>query len=166
MREIATFRGEHFFLSNFYPAAVVGAERRRYPSAEAAFHGGKTLDPRERDWIAAAATPREAKRRGRRVSLRPDWDSARHLVMRAVLRGKFADPDLAAKLLATGETRLVEGNRWHDQLWGDCRCGRAACDEPGRNFLGIYLMELRAELRAATPRPTAPASEGVSARAA
>jgi hypothetical protein len=67
--------------------------------------------------------------------------------MSAVLRAKFADPDLRAKLLASGDADLVEGNTWHDQTWGDCCCGRRACSGLGANRLGRMLMELRDELR-------------------
>lgn len=146
MDRIEDFRGRHSFLSNFYPHPILGARGVRYPTAEAAFQGGKTDDPRQRARIAAAATPKAAKRLGRTVRLIPGWNEHRHVVMRAVLKAKFSDPDLAARLAATGDAVLVEGNAWHDNEWGDCRCGRAACAEPGSNWLGRYLMEVRAEL--------------------
>lgn len=53
----------------------------------------------------------------------------------------------------------IEGNVWHDQHWGDCRCNRLAlplrreaCAERGANHLGRLLMELRAELHATQPQ--------------
>ncbi|RSN60523.1 DUF1768 domain-containing protein [Amycolatopsis sp. WAC 04182] len=147
MDSIEKFRGRYEFMSNFYRHTIVGTGGIPYPTNEAAFQAAKTPNLLERCLIASAPTPREAKRRGRLVSLRAGWnDTGRHVVMRAVLRAKFADPELSRLLLATGDARLVEGNRWHDQFWGDCRCGRAACARPGRNFLGRYLMELRTEL--------------------
>jgi predicted NAD-dependent protein-ADP-ribosyltransferase YbiA (DUF1768 family) len=64
-----------------------------------------------------------------------------------VLR-KFLDhPELAAELLETGEALLIEGNTWHDQIWGDCRCGRPECAEPGLNLLGQILMSVREMVR-------------------
>ena len=59
--------------------------------------------------------------------------------MRDLLRNKFSEPDLAARLLATGSTELIEGNNWNDTFWGVCR-GR------GRNMLGQLLMEVREEI--------------------
>jgi ribA/ribD-fused uncharacterized protein len=147
---IDAFRGRWAFLSNFHPAQLTW-DGLLYPTSEHAFNAGKTLDPVLRRDIAKAPTPREAKRRGRSVPLRPGWDdTVRFEVMAAVLRAKFCcHPGRVDALLATGEALLVEGNTWHDQTWGDCRCGRTACAEPGANHLGRLLMELRDELKAA-----------------
>lgn len=145
---IDDFRGPWAFLSNFHRAPLIwdGIE---YPTSEHAFNAGKTLDPDQRRWVATAPTAREAKRRGRSVALRPGWDDhVRYTVMTEVLAAKFgAHPGRADALLSTGDAVLVEGNTWHDNTWGDCRCRRAACAEPGANHLGRLLMELRAELR-------------------
>lgn len=59
--------------------------------------------------------------------------------MRDLLDLKFADPALAALLLATGDADLVEGNDWGDRFWG-------VCDGAGANMLGRLLMELRTRL--------------------
>lgn len=146
-RVITRFAGRWAFLSNFHPAPLVW-EQIEYPTSEHAFNAGKSLRMDERLWIAAAPTPGEAKRRGRSVHLRPCWDErVRYQVMAEVLRAKFADPQLAAQLLATGDATLVEGVTWHDQCWADCLCGRPQCARPGENHLGRLLMDLRAELR-------------------
>lgn len=144
---IDEFRGRWAFLSNFHRAPLTW-EGIDYPTSEHAFNAGKTLDPAARLSIAVASTPREAKRLGRMVQLRPGWDeTVRFEVMAAVLRAKFCcHPGRVDALLTTGDAVLVEGNTWHDQTWGDCRCGRAACTGPGENHLGRLLMELRAEL--------------------
>ena len=60
-----------------------------------------------------------------------------------------------------GNTPLVEWNRWHDQRWGSCVCGRTACDTDGENRLGQILMQLRTDL-AATPAPPAPPAHSPS----
>ncbi|MFG3710820.1 NADAR family protein [Micromonospora sp. NPDC047730] len=157
-RTVTEFRGAWACLSNFDLAPHVW-EQIEYPTTEHSFQAGKTLDMGERLWIASAPDPGEAKRRGRSVRLRPHWDvDARFRVMEEVLRAKFgAHPDKAAVLVSTGNAVLVEGNTWHDNVWGDCHCGqRATCHEPGRNHLGRLLMELRTELvtgRAARPWP-------------
>ena len=74
------------------------------------------------------------------MKLRPDWETEKISIMRALLRLKFADPALRAQLVATGVRPLVEGNRWGDRFWG-------VCGGNGQNMLGKLLMEIRAELR-------------------
>ena len=127
------------FLSNFYPSPIV-LDRITYPTVEHAFQAAKTDDRLERERIAGLPTPGAAKRAGRKVSLRPDWEQVKVGIMVELVRRKFADPDLAGKLLATGDEELVEGNTWNDRFWGVCR-------GTGRNELGKVLMRVRAELR-------------------
>ena len=106
----------------------------------------KTLDIDERKAIAAAETPGKAKRMGRQVKLRPDWEKVKLYYMELGLKLKFQDPALAKKLIETGDEELIEGNWWHDNTWGSCycvKCSRIA----GRNLLGMLLMELRKELQ-------------------
>lgn len=141
---ITLFIGQHAFLSNFYRSSLTGPSGIVYPTAEHAFQAAKTKDAAQRRIIACAMTPGGAKRLGRGVDLIDGWDTKRLKIMRLVLRLKFQD-DLAEKLVATGHAHLVEGNTWHDQFWGDCRCAEHA-DELGKNFLGLFLMELRREL--------------------
>lgn len=137
------FDGEYTFLSNFYNASCI-FEEKLYPTVEHAFQAAKSLDHAERDWIAAAGSPGLAKRLGRRVNLRPDWEKVKFDVMEECLRSKFADPVLKQKLLATGDEELVEGNYWHDNTYGNCSCERCK-DIIGRNMLGNILMKLRTE---------------------
>ena len=137
------FDGEYAFLSNFYNASCI-FEDKFYPTVEHAFQAAKSLDQAERDWIAAAGSPGLAKRLGRRVNLRPDWEKVKFDVMEECLRSKFADPVLKQKLLATGDEELVEGNYWHDNTYGNCSCERCK-DVVGRNMLGNILMKLRTE---------------------
>jgi ribA/ribD-fused uncharacterized protein len=142
---IPRFDGPHAFLSNF-SAHPVRWQDLTYPTAEAAFQAGKTLDPTQRAMIAAAPSPAKAKRLGRALALRPGWDDhVRHAVMREVLAAKFADPDLAARLVGTGTALLVETNSWCDQFWGCCICPRHRAT-PGQNWLGRHLMHLRSTL--------------------
>lgn len=141
---IDQFRGSTYFLSNFYRHPVrIGDDV--YPTAEHAFQALKADDPQERAWIIEAETPLIAKRRGRKVKIASYWEDIRVRVMEQVLEAKFSDPQLAEKLVATHPEKLVEGNDWHDQFWGDCHCGR--CPGEGVNMLGVTLMELRSKLR-------------------
>jgi ribA/ribD-fused uncharacterized protein len=141
---IGQFRGTTYFLSNFYRHPVrIGDDT--YPTAEHAYQALKADDPRERAWVVASETPLIAKRRGRKVRVVSYWADIRILVMEQVLEAKFSDRELADQLVATHPHKLVEGNTWHDQFWGECHCGR--CPGDGENMLGVVLMELRDRLR-------------------
>lgn len=143
---IGIFRGPWAFLSNYH-RAVLRWDGQLWPTDEHAFNAGKTLDHTWRTRIRQAPTPGQAKRLGRAAPLRPDWhDRVRYEVMAQVVAAKFVGVPRVQALLSTGDAELVEGNRWHDQHWGDCRCGRPACAKPGLNHLGRILMAHRAEL--------------------
>lgn len=109
----------------------------RYLNNEAAFQAQK--DP-ERALEFADLPPNKAKSLGRRVSLRPDWDTAKDQIMYELNQQKYAQPNMRAKLLATGDRKLIEGNHWNDRYWG-------VCNGTGQNRLGEILMKIRAELR-------------------
>jgi predicted NAD-dependent protein-ADP-ribosyltransferase YbiA (DUF1768 family) len=66
--------------------------------------------------------------------------------MYSLVRGKFQWPDLQKKLLDTGDAYLEEGNTWHDNTWGNCKCDRCARYQ-GENRLGQILMQVREEAR-------------------
>lgn len=140
--EINEFTGGYRFLSNFYPA-VLTWEGQTYLNSEAAFQAAKVLTAEERAPFAAL-DPSAAKRMGRRVPLRPDWEQVKDGVMEQVVRAKFTQNEyLGRMLLATGDAELIEGNRWGDTCWGvDLRTGK------GENRLGKILMKIRAELAA------------------
>lgn len=155
MSEIRSFRGEHRFLSNFHDVSphsigvVVGGDIHRVPTSEHAYMACKTTDYEERLAIVLAPTPKDAKRLGYKVTLRSDWDDIKTDVMLHCVRAKFRAPHLAEQLLATGHDILVEGNKWHDNFWGDCSC--AKCERtPGLNHLGRILMQVRDEIRSRT----------------
>ena len=136
---IDKFENEYAFLSNFYDSPITIGDIT-YPTVEHYFQAMKTMDIDARRKIAAAATPGQAKRMGRSVNLRPDWEAVKFDIMRAGLVAKFSIPELREKLLATGEERLVEGNWWGDRFWGQCK-GK------GLNMLGLLLMEIRTTLK-------------------
>lgn len=142
---IAEFEGKYAFLSNFFPSSIL-YEGIVYPTNEHFFQAMKTLDQEERKKIAAAETPGQAKRLGRHVRLRADWEQIKVDVMRTGLMLKFTDANLAQQLIDTGDEELIEGNWWHDNTWGSCYC-ESCMNRPGRNLLGMLLMELRKELQ-------------------
>ncbi len=152
---ITSFRDEFEFLSNFYPHAVT-IDGETYPTAEHAFQALKTHEPEERNRVRETRSPYLAKRMGKRVNLREGWNDVRFDVMELVVRAKFADPDLAARLLATGTRPLIEGNNWRDTTWGCVQTTDGGWR--GRNRLGETLMKIRAELRSQVTPSDPPAT--------
>lgn len=138
---IDCFDGKWAFLSNFYWNEIEH-EGIVYPTNEHFFQAMKTLDNDERRQIANCLTPGQAKRMGRRVALRSDWESVKEDVMLLGLCLKFADEQLADWLLETGDEELVEGTTWHDNEWGNCSCSKCINIE-GKNKLGKLLMRVR-----------------------
>ena len=138
---ISEFDKEWAFLSNFYWSEIE-FEGITYPTNEHFFQAMKTLDVNERRAIANCRTPGQAKRMGRRIALRPDWEDIKESVMLEGLCLKFADEQLADWLLETGDEELVEGTTWHDNEWGNCSCPKCAHIE-GKNKLGRLLMQVR-----------------------
>lgn len=138
---IGSFRGKYYFLSNFFPAEVT-YNGLTYQNNEAAFQAQKTYSKEERIEFTTLE-PRDAKRRGRRVRLRKDWEQVKDSIMEEIVRAKFSqNEELKEQLLATGDAQLVEGNRWNDRYWEvDIRSG------VGENHLGKILMKVRSELR-------------------
>lgn len=141
---ITEFRGQWFFLSNFWQGlSPVWWEGEYWPTAEHAYQAAKTDHAGARELIRTAMTPAEAKRIGQRVPLDPWWNRKRVPVMLSILVAKFyLASDLAASLDATGTQELAEGNHWHDNFWGNCLCTPCAM-QPGTNMLGRLLMVVR-----------------------
>jgi ribA/ribD-fused uncharacterized protein len=134
---IGKFQGETRWLSNFAESIVYYMERP-YPTVENAYQAAKTLDKDAR-LIFETCTPREAKKLGYKLKLRPDWDKAKLQIMSWLNHQKYCIPEYKAKLKATGNQNLIEGNTWGDTFWG-------ICDGVGENHLGRILMKIREEL--------------------
>ena len=134
---IRSFTGEYRWLSNFY-GVEVEMDGMIYTSTEHAYQAAKTFNVEMRRTIRLATTPGQAKKLGRRVDLRPDWESVKLLIMENLLRQKFSNPGLRQKLVDTGISTLVEGNTWGDTFWGQV-------NGVGKNHLGRLLMKIRSE---------------------
>ena len=137
--DIASFTGKFRFLSNFfrYSVTICGI---LYPTVEHAYQAAKTCDMNQRRRIAALPSPGEAKREGRKLDIRKDWDDVKLDIMENCLRAKFAPGrQITDLLISTGDARLVEGNHWGDRYWG-------VCNGTGQNHLGRLLMRIRQEL--------------------
>lgn len=139
MNKINSFRDEYYFLSNFYECPVT-YNGLTYKNNEAAFQAQKCITMNERfKFINLNAS--EAKKLGRRVVLRKDWEDIKIKVMTAIVKAKFEqNEDLKEKLLSTENTYLEEGNTWGDRIWG-------TVNGVGANNLGKILMNVRKELQ-------------------
>lgn len=140
---IDSFRNDYEFLSNFSTSPIV-AHGWLCATVEHAYQAAKTLDQSWVRHIVTAHSPGEAKRLGNLAPLRNNWKGIRISMMATYLTLKFPESSkLARKLVDTYPATLIEGNTWHDNFWGDCRCGRPACREIiGENHLGT-LLEIR-----------------------
>ena len=134
---IGPFRGEYRFLSNFAPV-IVELDGHCYPSVEHAYQAAKSTSYRVRMNIRRAKTPSLAKRLGRLVRLRDNWDEIKLGIMRDLVTQKFRDSFYAKQLIATGTTPIMEINNWGDDFWGVSSEGG-----PGENHLGRILMDIR-----------------------
>lgn len=139
MNKINGFSGEYGFLSNFYPS-LISIENINYPTVEHAFQAAKTNNIDDKLKIANNNDPSVAKKLGRKVKLRKDWEQIKDDIMYELLKLKFNIPELKQKLLNTKDAELIEDNWWNDQYWGVCR-GK------GKNMLGKLLMKVRSELK-------------------
>ena len=139
---INDFNGENRFLSNFYQCDFE-FEGLTYHNAEAAFQAQKCASEEEKIKYTQVKSPVTAKRMGKREPGFPsNWNDICCDIMKRVLTAKFSNPELRAKLKATGDATLIEGNTWHDNRWGNCTCAKCANKE-GQNWLGKILMEIR-----------------------
>ena len=142
---IDNFRGDYFFLSNFSPSPLLFAGME-WPTLEHAYQAWKSREWIIRDQIRKLPTAANARRAGRSLPRRRDWNQVREPLMLALLRCKFGQSKvLADKLLVTGDEELVEGNDWGCVFWGMVK--DADGKWTGENHLGLLLMQVRGELR-------------------
>lgn len=140
---ISEFQGDYRFLSNFYIGNPLKVHGMTFQTSEHLYQALKTIDPVEVKAILSCQSPGEAKRLGKTLTLREDWDSIKDRAMELCVSHKFmANNDLLIRLLETGSEFLVEGNSWHDNYWGACSCDRCQGVEQ-HNKLGYTLMRFR-----------------------
>lgn len=140
MPDILGFDGDNRWCSNF----IIGSVEPilsfiSYPTVENAYQAAKTLDHSARVNFMNCS-PVQAKKLGKTVVIRADWDSVKLDIMRHLVRQKFNCPVLRNKLLATGTCHIEETNYWKDTYWG-------VCNGVGENHMGKILMELRSSMR-------------------
>lgn len=154
---ITSFTGQYHFLSSFHERSFI-FDNREWPTAEHPFQVAKAWpDYTVMEWIRSAHTPGEAKKRGRSVRLRPDWDHIKRQVMMKIQLAKFDQPDLRKQLIATGDAQLIEGNSWGDDYWGCVPSEKRPRivmplwglnqEWAGYNWLGLELMMIKELVR-------------------
>lgn len=128
------FRDKYDFLSNMYTCEIE-YNGYTYFSVESAFQAQKDPSQSER---FINLTSKLAKKEGRKVKLRNDWEDVKVIIMKDLLKIKFSNPNLKQKLLEVTEP-IIEENTWNDTYWGVCKGF-------GENMLGKLLTEVRDEI--------------------
>jgi ribA/ribD-fused uncharacterized protein len=111
-----------------------------YQSVENYYQAHKTDNLEERKYIASV-NPYQAKKLGKKVKLRDDWNLNLEVsIMKEALLLKWNQEPFRSQLEELPDT-VVEWNNWNDSKWGV-----PIWNQVGRNILGILLMEVREEL--------------------
>lgn len=143
-RRILFYRAdrEYGFLANPYKCEVE-FEGRIFKSAEHAYQFGKFAHSEDAE-IAMQLKPHLVAILGHGLfkwDVSPEWNKRKLERMEKVLRAKFTqNEDLGHELMKTGGKILIENSKT-DAFWGLGKHGT------GKNMLGIYLMQLRTELK-------------------
>lgn len=155
-----------FYRSNERPYGVFSNLYRRpmefegevFPTAEHAYQAGKARKPEVRAWLLAAPSPSLLAMAAHGLyawDVAPGWSAGRRYRMRRVVRAKFEQhPDLAAVLLSTAGSRLVEAAAADTPV--NRRWGRV--NGVGSNWLGLILEDVRGALAGGPDRPSTPPS--------
>jgi ribA/ribD-fused uncharacterized protein len=126
------------YLSNDVPTAVT-VDGVEYPSVTHAYWALSTDDSAAKEKIRLAPNATDAHDLGRAASRRTNWPLIRLAVMAELVRLKFRQhPDLAAKLVTTGDAR-IRGIGFSGRYWDEG-------GSRGRNWLGRILEMVRSEL--------------------
>lgn len=130
---VNSFRGDWAFLSNFYECKIV-YEGYVFNNVESAFQAQKCISEVDK---FIGVNGNIAKKLGRKVNLRSDWDKVKDDIMYKIVFAKFEqNPELRDKLIKTYPLELVENNKWNDTYWG-------VCNGKGKNKLGKILESIR-----------------------
>ena len=131
------FKDDFAFLSNMFPCKIT-YKGLTFSCSESLYQASKCKDksliPNFCDWNGG-----KAKKRGRKVELREDWEQIKIKVMRKIVILKFTQNPELLKRLKQIEGPISEENTWGDTFWG-------ICEGKGENNLGKILMEVRDSL--------------------
>lgn len=143
---IDSFSGPYERFSNFYPVTIYW-NNFNFKSVEHAYVASKSKS--FEFWYEIAKLPHDsagkAKRMGRKIVIRDDWQMLKLSFMRKFLYQKFNYHEFKELLLSTGDATIIEGNYWHDNYWGNCSC-KKCIEFEGQNQLGKLLMKIRGNI--------------------
>lgn len=156
--EVKGFFGDYQFLSNFWPCNVT-LDGVSYKSVELAYQASKWKAGIDREYFTKCTSLQSIEYNRARIGssagvgvdggahasapngyIPDEWNAVKVSIMRSLLEQKFdaeINPELRARLLATGTKHLEEMNWWGDTFWGTDKEGK------GENMLGKLLMEVR-----------------------
>lgn len=135
---ISNFRGQYFFLSNFYPCKIK-YDGLEYTCVESAYQSAKTKDVETRKQFCDLSA-KDAKAKGRKIKLRSDWEEVKDEIMYQLVKYKFTHSSkLKWMLKKTKDEEIIEENSWGDMYWG-------RCNGIGQNKLGEIIMLVRSEI--------------------
>ncbi len=137
---------DYNFMRNDYglitPIQIGGLQ---FDTVDHAYQSLKATDPKVKEAIASAFSPREARRLGKNLDLPADWDSKRYVIMETLVEAKFrANPQLAQLLIDTGDEPL-EMHHDTDSYWGCVEDDYGTVT--GENNLGKILVRVRDKLK-------------------
>ena len=137
------FNNEREYLSNFYNSPFKYGDIL-FNNVEQAFQEMKQSN---KDVLIkfSKLSASEAKREGRRITLRRDWEKVKDIIMTRLVNYKFKqNSNLLNKLMQEDDSNLVEYNYWHDNYWGHCLCEECK-DKEKKNKLGKILKSIKYE---------------------
>ncbi len=131
------------WFSNMYPFdEPLQYDGLSFKTPEHFYQAMKSTDRAKREFIARQRTGRVAKKAGRKLKLREDWEEIKYSVMEFAQRYRFKSGTTWYTKLMETEDPIVETNNWHDNEWGNCICEKCK-DIEGKNMLGKILTDIR-----------------------
>lgn len=132
------FKDNYAFLSNMYECKVqvcIGNDSTPYifKCVESTFQACKCPE-RVQEFINLNGY--QAKKLGRQVNLRADWEQIKVDCMKSIVKAKFDQNRILKLRLISLKECIIEDNTWNDTFWG-------VCNGIGDNVLGKILMDLR-----------------------
>jgi len=132
--------------SNFYPVKIF-VDGIEYNSVEHCFQCAKASTQEDFMKVYYAKTASAAKREGRKITLRSDWEQIKNNVMYNCLFVKFSKEPFRTALYNTIGKYIVEASPT-DGYWGaksNVNSIYLNRNFPGKNMLGQLIMKLRDE---------------------
>lgn len=139
---INRFNDEYSWLSNFYKADIF-YNGLVFPSTENAYQSSKSSET-SFAVKCSLCEPNISKRLGKKPEKKnPLFEKNKVNLMYELNLQKYEKhEDLRNLLIATGNKKIVEGNLWHDNFYGNCTCNKCI-NINGKNHLGKIIMEIR-----------------------